>query len=869
MLSILRMPLSRTLRNLRRPLWRTALIVAAYLCAFILLDIITQQYEEIRGVVAWYPPAGLTYALLLVFGFNFLPAVTMALLFSSLFIYRMPQPAYLLFLWAVIISLIYGGAAVFLTKRIRFDWHLRKFRDVAWLAVAAIVVSAILAVLSVLSSALSSDMPRSEVLRAMFDWWIGETVGVLTVTPFLLLFVMPGLKRFAEGPPVRLPRRRSFPRPTLSLVGQVASIVFVLYWVFGERVPDEFHPMFLISLPLIWIALQRGLKGISVAILVLNSGVVLALGLFRFDFAHMGDLEVLMIVNGIVGLFMGAVVTERKRVEEALRDSEDKFKYFFDNSIVAHSITSPTGEAEMNGAFCRMLGYSPKELLKKRWQDISHPEDIVSTQKEVDALVSGQESEARFTKRYLHKNGSVVWADVSTSLRRDGQGKPLHFMTTAIDITARRRTEESLRESEEQHRLLVETLPDGVIVHSQGRVVFANPASARIIGAVRPADLIGKPVIEFVHPGHRELALRRIQQSLRDGIPAPTAEEKFVRLDGTPIDVEVSAHPFLYAGTPAMLTVFNDITERRRAENDLRSAKTFLDRIINAIADPVFVKNDKRQFVLVNDALCATVGRARAELLGEDGDDMFPPDQVAVFREMDARVLETGEENVNEESLSNLSSGEVRTIITRKTRYIDPAGHAFLVGVIRDISARKQAEVAMRALSTRQEATLAAVPDILTEVDKNKVYTWANPAGLAFFGEDVIGKEAAYYFEGEQDTYDQVGPLFAGSENVIYVESWQRRKDGEKRLLAWQCRVLKDAEGNVTGALSSAHDITERKRAESQLREQIEELQRWHDATLDRETRILDLKREVNGLQEQTGQTPRYPSAGRRDEKEK
>ena len=139
--------------------------------------------------------------------------------------------------------------------------------------------------------------------------------------------------------------------------------------------------------------------------------------------------------------------------------------------------------------------------------------------------------------------------------------------------------------------------------------------------------------------------------------------------------------------------------------------------------------------------------------------------------------------------------------------------------IVHNITDHKQAEESLLALSKRQEAILVAVPDILMEVNNDKVYTWANPAGLAFFGEDVIGKGAAFYFEGEQDTYGVVKPLFNGSEDVIYVESWQRRKDGEKRLLAWWCRVIKDVEGNATGALSTGRDITERKQVEQALAE--------------------------------------------------
>jgi len=129
----------------------------------------------------------------------------------------------------------------------------------------------------------------------------------------------------------------------------------------------------------------------------------------------------------------------------------------------------------------------------------------------------------------------------------------------------------------------------------------------------------------------------------------------------------------------------------------------------------------------------------------------------------------------------------------------------------------RQRDEKLRTLSSRHEAILAAVPEIIMEVDNNKIYTWANSVGIEFFGEDVIGKEAAFYFEGEQDTYDKVNPLLKGSEEIIHVESWQRRRDGEKRLLAWWCRVLKNEKGNVEGVLSSAYDITERKHVEDAL----------------------------------------------------
>ena len=123
------------------------------------------------------------------------------------------------------------------------------------------------------------------------------------------------------------------------------------------------------------------------------------------------------------------------------------------------------------------------------------------------------------------------------------------------------------------------------------------------------------------------------------------------------------------------------------------------------------------------------------------------------------------------------------------------------------------------SIAARNEAILAAVPDIIVEVDDNKIYKWSNQAGYEFFGDDIIGKHADYFFVGDQETYSIVDPLFKGNESTIYLESWQRRKDGEKRLLAWWCRVLKDNEGAVIGALSTARDITIQRQAEEATRE--------------------------------------------------
>ncbi|MFO7665769.1 MAG: sigma 54-interacting transcriptional regulator [Desulfobacterales bacterium] len=187
----------------------------------------------------------------------------------------------------------------------------------------------------------------------------------------------------------------------------------------------------------------------------------------------------------------------------------------------------------------------------------------------------------------------------------------------------------------------------------------------------------------------------------------------------------------------------------------------------------------------------------------------YPKGHARLYKYMSVPVL-SGEKIVAVIGVANKTSNYNTTDVLQLTLLMDS---------VWKVVEKRKIEKELRTLTLRQEAILSAVPDIIMEVDINKVYTWANQAGIEFFGEDVIGKEAAFYFEGEQDTYQTVQQLFNGDENIIYVESWQRRKDGQRRLLAWWCRMFKDADGNTTGALSSGRDITEQKQAEESLRE--------------------------------------------------
>ncbi|WP_456475712.1 ATP-binding protein [Candidatus Pyrohabitans sp.] len=151
---------------------------------------------------------------------------------------------------------------------------------------------------------------------------------------------------------------------------------------------------------------------------------------------------------------------------------------------------------------------------------------------------------------------------------------------------------EKLGENEEIFQKLVEFLPYAITVHSRGRIVFVNSACEKLLGAEAPEQLIGKSIMDFVHPDYTEVVRERVKRLIEGGTGVPLIEERFVRLDGKPVDVEVAAVPFIHQGMPAVLVVVRDITERRQAEEKIRKYTRELEESQKALLN---ILEDERE----------------------------------------------------------------------------------------------------------------------------------------------------------------------------------------------------------------------------------------------------------------------------------
>jgi two-component system, cell cycle sensor histidine kinase and response regulator CckA len=179
-------------------------------------------------------------------------------------------------------------------------------------------------------------------------------------------------------------------------------------------------------------------------------------------------------------------ITKRKRAEEALQASEELFRTAFENASIGKSLIDLDGRyLRVNGALCQMLGYTADELLRLRWTDVTHPDDRPASESVMREAMAGVWTVRPFEKRYVGKQGQIVWVEVSASLVRSSSGSPLYFVNGVQNVTARREIEEQLRQSQKMEA--VGQLAGGV-AHDFNNLLSVMLSGCRFALEEAPAD---------------------------------------------------------------------------------------------------------------------------------------------------------------------------------------------------------------------------------------------------------------------------------------------------------------------------------------------------------------------------------------------
>ncbi|MDO9254547.1 MAG: PAS domain S-box protein, partial [Bacteroidales bacterium] len=476
-----------------------------------------------------------------------------------------------------------------------------------------------------------------------------------------------------------------------------------------------------------------------------------------------------------------------------------------------------------NPAFEALTGLKEADVLKKSLKILFPPALADKSMELIQKTLSGERWET-VEIEILHLDGSirtVLW-NSATLFEPDGK-TPIATIAQGQDITIRKQAEKA---KETQHALLKSLLnsPKDILIFSLDKnycYTAFNENHREEMKSVWNADIkVGTNILDCMY-------LDEIRALAKNSMDCALNGEAISEIQHQPepdIYYEFNWNPIWLNEEVEGVTVFiRDISERRKEEEKLKESLILL-RIAEELVKigGWSVTLGDKQVKWSDEVAAIHEAPSGYSPSLEEGMNFYAPE----FRERISSVFAdcAGKGIPYNEELQIITMKGKRVWIQSIGEAVrDENGNIYKIqGAFQNITERKKAEENLNALNLRQEAILSAVPDIIVEVNNAVKYTWANRAGEEFFGDDIIGKDASYYFEGEQETYDLVQPLFKGDENIVYIESWQRRKDGEKRLLAWWCRVLKDENGDVAGALSTARDITESKLSQEALQKSEE-----------------------------------------------
>jgi len=392
-------------------------------------------------------------------------------------------------------------------------------------------------------------------------------------------------------------------------------------------------------------------------------------------------------------------ISDSKRAEETLRESEERYRGLFDESIAAICVFDAHKRfVNANPAALDLLGYSREELLRLGMPDVDVDPDVVLPAHQT--LLSGGRL-INYAHTLRRKDGTVITVLNNSSPITDRHGNVVGMLSNLIDITARKQAEEALRESEARYRQLVDNTDTGfVVVGEDGIVTMANEPYRRLVGASGIDGLVGHSVIEWTAPEERENNAAAVALCVRQGF-IEDFETVYQRGDGTRVDVLINATAQLLPGGGKQLAALcRDITERKRAEAALRESDAQHRELFESSADATFLLvADTGQVIEANARASALYGYDREELLSKRNTDLSAePD------ETDQRTQE-----------ASMALGQIQGIPLRLHRKKDGTvfpvdlisrafvrrGQLVLLVTVRDITERKRAEQEKFQLETQ------------------------------------------------------------------------------------------------------------------------------------------------------------------------
>ena len=279
-------------------------------------------------------------------------------------------------------------------------------------------------------------------------------------------------------------------------------------------------------------------------------------------------------------------ISERKQAEAALRESEARFRSSFDGAGIGMSVSSLQGQfLQVNRRLCEIVGYPREDLLRMTFQEVTHPDDLEDDISHVRALLNGDFQYFHLEKRYIHRNGSIIWINLTVSLVRDAEGKPLHTVAHMEDITSKKQLEHNLQhntallqEAAQHTKAILDNMVDGVLtVDAQGVVQSFNLAASSMFDY--PVEqVVGQSVTMLLPPSlHGELGgyLQRLQDSTGAKAGSIRHESEGLRRNGSQFPMSLAVSTIRAGGQTTFIGIVRDISQHRQDIEEIRRLAFF------------------------------------------------------------------------------------------------------------------------------------------------------------------------------------------------------------------------------------------------------------------------------------------------------
>jgi diguanylate cyclase (GGDEF)-like protein/PAS domain S-box-containing protein len=421
---------------------------------------------------------------------------------------------------------------------------------------------------------------------------------------------------------------------------------------------------------------------------------------------------------------------------------------------------------------------------------------------------------------------------------RDSMGKVIGVLGIGHNITERRRNELALTESEARFRTVFELSQDAIVLHRNGKLLYINPATVQMFGAKNAQELLDKPILELIHPDYHKIVMDRVKAANEQGIAGPRIDEKYIKLDGTVIDVEAQGQPISLAGQPTVLVTLRDITERKHTEEALKRSEAYTRTILDSIFDQIAVIDQNGVITAVN-AVWSRFALENSPHPGTPADHTdVGTNYLAVCRASAASDSNSAESAA--QGIQAVLDGRVTTFSLEFPCHSPEQKRWFRMRVT-PLSSQGDGAVIAHTIITEQvlakEALLESeqkfrliaenTSDGITIFDKNRTIQYVSPSvtkQLGYSEQEELGRSsddvyAMLHPQGRDALFQNLDEAIQNRTPALTYSYQVKHKDGHYIWREDSTNLRYTSTGEYDGAYVVSRDITERKRMEEEVRQ--------------------------------------------------